>query len=72
MELDDYIVAENITLAEFGQRVGGVEESTVARWRTGAMFPSPDNLRLIEKATGGRVSYADFQTTRLRRRGVVA
>ena len=66
MELSDYLENEDITLAEFGRQVGGVEESTVARWRDGVMFPSPDNVRLIETVTAGSVTYQDFQRTRER------
>ena len=64
MELADYLEKEDITLAEFGKQVGGVEESTVARWRDGIMFPSPGNIKIIEAATFGSVTYRDFQKTR--------
>lgn len=68
MELADYLEKEDVTLAEFGSQVGGVEESTVARWRDGLMFPSPDNMRTIESVTAGLVTYSDFQRTRERAR----
>lgn len=64
MELADYLVEEDLTLAQFGKQAGGVEESTVARWRDGILFPSPKNVELIESITGGIVTYRDFQKTR--------
>lgn len=72
MELADYLENEDITLAEFGKQVGGVEESTVARWRDGVMFPSPDNVRRIEDVTGNAVTYQDFQRVRDRVRPIAA
>lgn len=64
MELADYLEEEDLTLAQFGKQVGGVEESTVARWRDGVLFPSPRNMELIEAVTAGCVTYRDFQRTR--------
>ena len=65
MELAKYLETEGLTLAEFGKRIGlGVEGSTVARWRDGALFPSPRNMELIKAATDGQVTYRDFQRTR--------
>lgn len=66
MELAEYLETEDITLAEFGRMVGGVEESTVARWRAGLIFPSPANMERIEQASFGVVTYRDFQKTRAR------
>lgn len=64
MQLAEYLETEDRTLAEFGRDVGGVQESTVARWRDGAIFPSPKNIERIEHVTGGLVTYRDFQTKR--------
>jgi DNA-binding transcriptional regulator YdaS (Cro superfamily) len=67
VELGDYLESEDLTLAQFGKRIGQVEESTVARWRDGVLFPSPKNMQAIEAATDGMVTYRDFQKTRDRR-----
>lgn len=64
MLLSDYLSRARLTLAEFGKLVGGVEESTVARWRDGVMFPSPDKIEAIESATGGKVKHSDHMAAR--------
>jgi transcriptional regulator with XRE-family HTH domain len=66
MELARYLEDHRLTLTQFAEMVGGVEASTVTRWRTGELFPSPDNMALIEVATGGAVTYRDFQQQRAR------
>lgn len=75
MELADYLEREDVTLAEFGQLIAvvrglekAVEESTVARWRDGTLFPSPDNMQHIEMITNGEVTYRDFQRKRKKMR----
>ena len=73
MELVDYLEAEDLTLAQFARQVAITEEvvpeeSTVARWRDGVLFPSPKNMERIEAVTGGAVTYRDFQKTRERAR----
>lgn len=62
--LEKWLHEQDMTLAQFGKQAGGVEESTVARWRDGVLFPSPKNVELIESITGGIVTYRDFQKTR--------
>jgi len=71
MELAKYLADEDLTLAQFARHVapaGGPipEESTVARWRDGLLFPSPKNMERIEIVTGKAVTYLDFQLVRER------
>ena len=73
MELAKYLEAEDLTLAQFARQVapaGGPipEESTVARWRDGLLFPSPKNMERIEIVTDKTVTYRDFQKVRERTR----
>jgi transcriptional regulator with XRE-family HTH domain len=62
--LVDYMDRHDITLAEFGTRIGaaGVSDVTVHRWVRGKSPPSVENAQAIERATDGAVPWTAFFT----------
>lgn len=59
MKLDAWINDVGTTAAAFSQRVG-VSHSTVSRWLSGKVLPSPRTMRLITAATDGLVTPNDM------------
>jgi len=59
MNLKTYISQNNLTLAEFGARVG-VSHASVSRWVNGERTPSLGTALAIEKATKGKVKPSDW------------
>jgi transcriptional regulator with XRE-family HTH domain len=58
MTLDDYLKTQNVTEAQFADRIG-VHQSTVNRLRTGSI-PSREVMAKIADATNGCVRADDF------------
>ena len=59
MMLSDYLRENNLTLAEFAERVS-VVHTTVMRWANGTLFPSAAAMRRIHAATDGQVTANDL------------
>ncbi|MBB6250925.1 helix-turn-helix domain-containing protein [Nitrospirillum iridis] len=63
MKLTDYLLAENITAAEFARRLGR-SRSTIGRWCTGQRHPDAGAMRAIMEETKGAVMPNDFFESR--------
>lgn len=61
MTLKQYIDAQTPKLshAAFGAKIG-VTQATINRYVRGDRFPSPEMIRKIHDATGGKVGVADW------------
>jgi transcriptional regulator with XRE-family HTH domain len=59
MELEHYLKENNISLADFGARIG-VTDETVRRYVKGLRLPSKVHMPLIAQATNGAVTANDF------------
>lgn len=59
MKLADYLEAENLTLKQFGDKIGRTE-ATVSRLARGLNKPDQETLDAILRETGGRVTANDF------------
>jgi transcriptional regulator with XRE-family HTH domain len=60
MRLQDFLAAENISLAAFGRSIGVPNRQTISRYVRSERFPPPDVLVRIEEVTGGRVTASDL------------
>lgn len=60
MQLAKYLDLEATTQADFAGRIG-LSIASVSRLASGRQTPSLATIRAIEKATGGRVTAADFE-----------
>lgn len=58
-KLRDYLVRENLTLEEFGERIGRTGAS-VSRYVTGHRRPSWPTMNRIIRATNGEITANDF------------
>ena len=56
MTLSEYLRSEGITAAEFGRRAGLASRQLVHKYVAGERFPTPENLRRIREATGGKAT----------------
>ena len=61
MTLDEFLIKNQITQAEFALQVG-VTQQMVSLWASGKKLPRPPKLNKIEKLTGGRVRANDFMS----------
>ena len=59
MLLRDYLAQNKITKYR-AAKILGVSWTTVWRWCTGRSVPQQDQMRGIEKLTGGQVTWSDF------------
>ena len=59
MNLKTFRKSEKLTLDQMAARLG-VSGATVQRWETGKMRPDWKHIPAIERATGGKVTAADF------------
>ena len=59
MTLAEYLSLNNISLAQFGKRLGERPQN-VHRWANGSRLPRPAKMQAIVNATGGQVMPADF------------
>jgi transcriptional regulator with XRE-family HTH domain len=60
MQLDAYLRESKISAARFARESGIGSRQIVHNYVRGARFPTPENLRRIRDATGGRVTAEDF------------
>jgi transcriptional regulator with XRE-family HTH domain len=60
MKLNDWLIAQNLTSAEFARIAGLGDKQAVHKYRHGERFPTPENLRRIREATNGAVMPDDF------------
>jgi len=59
VRLSDYLTAQKLPFADFGQRVG-VSGESVRLWAHGERVPRPDVMARIVEATAGAVQPGDF------------
>jgi DNA-binding transcriptional regulator YdaS (Cro superfamily) len=58
-KLDDYLLKNNISVADFAAMIG-VHRISVYDWLAGRCMPRKDNKRAIIKATGGYITAEDL------------
>jgi transcriptional regulator with XRE-family HTH domain len=68
MDLTQYLKAENLTQAQFAERIN-VRQSTVSKLCSGVTRPSLDMALVIESATGGLVPVAAWSDRATAARG---
>lgn len=59
MKLEDYLTKNEISRAQFAEKIG-VTEASLSRYLTGDRFPRERILKLIFEATNGAVTPSDF------------
>lgn len=60
MKLNDFLPANEISVAEFARRIGVAHEKTVYRYLSGERHPAPEIMKNIFRETDGRVTPLDF------------
>lgn len=60
MKLHNYLSDNALSVEAFAGIIGTTPQS-VYRWMRGERFPRPRMMKAIMQATGGKVTYADFQ-----------
>jgi len=60
MKLSDYLILNQIAPASFAKQVGLRSRSSIHRYIRGQRIPTREMMILIEAATGGAVTAADF------------
>lgn len=58
--LDRYLGEENLSCAQFAEKVGNVSISGVIKWLRGERLPRPRQMQRIFEITQGRVTADDF------------
>lgn len=61
MKLGDYLIAVDLTPAQFARLVGVGSRTTIHRYISGERLPHERIMRRIEHVTGGMVTIDDFQ-----------
>jgi transcriptional regulator with XRE-family HTH domain len=59
MKLADWLIAQNLSHQEFGDRIGK-SQAAVSRYASGKRMPDEETLIAIFRATDGEVSPNDF------------
>lgn len=59
MTLDQWLIREQLTNAEFGRRIG-LSEASISRIRRGEQDPSADTARLIVAETNNAVTHNEL------------
>lgn len=59
MRLDVYLEKNNIPVERFADKIG-VHRTSIYRFMKGLAFPRPMTIKLIQEATGGKVTATDF------------
>lgn len=60
MELEAYLIREDIPSLEFGERIGLKQPNSIYRYLRGTRKPRPDIMANIIAETGGQVTPNDF------------
>jgi len=63
MLFKDWATKHRWTAAGIGRQLG-VSTSTVTRWLSGEVIPSPDNIAAVAKLTEGAVGFDDMMSAR--------
>lgn len=63
MNLRDYLASIGMSAEQFAALIG-VEVQSVYRYMLGRRFPRPETMDKIERATGGKVTYASMRSAR--------
>lgn len=70
MWLADYMRAEGLSHRQMGAKVG-VHRTTIGKYLTGKLFPSPDMQEEFAVVSGHRVTVSDWFAQRLSQRSTV-